>query len=117
MHGSSFCLGAIISLRYVSNFFRAANDLDKFESLPFKPSDSSNCDVVVATPTIVMDLDFSKDSLSSPSAFVISNVHSICPRAGLSKVRPVAQMQPLVKFHPVLSLYDRIYNKILLLFA
>ncbi|XP_065068055.1 EGF domain-specific O-linked N-acetylglucosamine transferase-like [Rhopilema esculentum] len=36
----------------------AANDVDSFEALPFKPSESKNCDVTVKTPTIIMDLDF-----------------------------------------------------------
>jgi len=36
----------------------AANDIDQFASLPFKPSDPKNCDVVVHTPTILVDLDF-----------------------------------------------------------
>lgn len=39
---------------------RAANDIDHFKALPFKPSESKNCDIAIDTPTIIMDLDFSK---------------------------------------------------------
>ena len=65
--------------------------MDHFASLPFKPSDPKNCDVVIETPTIFMDLDFSNCFLF----FIQIHLLELFLNIWVSKIQPFVLLKAL----------------------